>query len=131
MGDWMAYLYKQQPEPMNATGVPVTLSILDPNKNYYVIGITTSDINGQYALPFKPDVPGTYTITATFGGTNSYYSSSAETHLLVGENAATPTPQPTQAPSAADLYFIPISAVVVVLVVIVLAMLALMMMKKP
>jgi hypothetical protein len=92
MGDWMAYLYKQQPEPTNATGVPVTLSYIDPNNNYYTIGTTTSDANGQYVLPFKPDVPGTYTITATFGGTNSYYSSSAETHLLVSEPATTATP---------------------------------------
>jgi hypothetical protein len=92
MGDWMAYLYKQQPLPTNATGVPVTLSIVDPNNNYYVIGVTTSDINGQYTLPYKPEVPGTYTVIATFAGTNSYYSSSAETHILVGENTATATP---------------------------------------
>ncbi|MDR1993515.1 MAG: hypothetical protein LBQ98_08520 [Nitrososphaerota archaeon] len=89
MGDWMAYLYKQQPKPTTVAGVPVTLSIVDPNGNYYVIGKTTSDINGQYSLSYQPEVPGIYTVTATFGGTNSYYSSSAQTHLLVGENTNT------------------------------------------
>ncbi|MDR0373546.1 MAG: hypothetical protein LBI79_08340 [Nitrososphaerota archaeon] len=90
MGDWMAYLYKQQPKPTDATGVPVKLTIIDPNDNYYTLGETTSDINGQYALSYKPNVPGIYTITAVFGGSDSYYSSYAQTQMLVGENAAEP-----------------------------------------
>ena len=28
MSSWMEYLYQQKPQPANATGVPVTLSIL-------------------------------------------------------------------------------------------------------
>ncbi|MCL2476162.1 hypothetical protein [Candidatus Bathycorpusculum sp.] len=91
MSDWMAYLYKQQPKPNEATGVEVTVSIVDPNDNYYVIGKATSDANGQYSLAFKPDVPGLYTVTATFSGTDSYYNSAAQTHLLVGEDT-NPTP---------------------------------------
>ena len=38
MSAWMEYLYMQQPEPNNATGVPVTLSYIDPNNNIYTIG---------------------------------------------------------------------------------------------
>ena len=79
MGRWMEYLYMQSPKPTNATGVPVTLSVVDPNNNYFVIGTTTTDTNGQYSYAFTPDVPGTYAITASFGGSNSYYSSSAKT----------------------------------------------------
>ncbi len=31
---WMEYVYMQQPEPTNVTGVPVTLYVLDSNNNY-------------------------------------------------------------------------------------------------
>ena len=72
MDQWMSYLYQQQPEPMNATGVPVTLTALDPNGNIENLGTTTSNINGNYAIDWTPPVPGLYTITATFSGTNSY-----------------------------------------------------------
>jgi hypothetical protein len=92
MGNWMAYLYKQQPEPMNATGVPVTLTYTDSNNNTYTMGQTTSDINGQYTFTFNPTIAGPYSITATFGGTQSYYSSSAQTHMIVGQAATTATP---------------------------------------
>ena len=92
MSNWMAYLFQQQPEPMNATGVPVTLAYIDPNNNTYTIGQTTSDITGQYSYTFTPNVPGEYTIIATFGGSNSYYSSTAQTTM---EFAPSTTPTPT------------------------------------
>ncbi len=95
MSDWMNYLYNQQPEPTNATGVPVTLSYIDPNGNAYNIGTTTSNVEGQYSYTFTPTIPGTYTIIATFAGSNSYYGSTAQTTMLF--NAA-PTPVPTAAP---------------------------------
>ena len=31
MSGWMQYVYMQQPEPTNATGVPVTISVVDPD----------------------------------------------------------------------------------------------------
>ena len=103
MSKWMEYLYLQQPEPTNATGVPVTLTALDPNGNTQNIGTVTSDATGSYAVSWTPPVPGLYTITATFCGTNSYYSSSAETHLIVSQTAApqaSSTPPPTSAPTS-------------------------------
>ena len=36
--EWMEYVYMQQPKPINATGVPVTLSVMDANGNYRSIG---------------------------------------------------------------------------------------------
>ena len=94
MSNWMAYLFEQQPEPMNATGVPVTLTYVDPNNNTFTIGQTTSDITGQYAYTFTPTVPGEYTITATFGGSDSYYPSSAQTTMAF-EPPTAPTPAAT------------------------------------
>ena len=36
------------------------------------------------ALSWIPDIAGKYTVTATFTGTNSYYSSYAETAFVAG-----------------------------------------------
>jgi outer membrane protein assembly factor BamB len=131
MSDWMAYLYKQSPEPMNATGVPVTLSYIDPNNNTYTIGSTTSDINGHYSYAFTPDVSGSYTVIATFGGSNSYFASSGETSMLYAQPAsATSTPGPTPPQSAADMYFVPAVAGIIVAIVIVGAILVLLLLRK-
>src|SRR6202142_4537717 len=43
MGQWMEYVYMQKMKPTNATGLPVTLSVVDANGNQRVIGTTTSD----------------------------------------------------------------------------------------
>jgi len=97
MEPWMEYLYEQQAMPTNATGVPVTLSVFDPNNNTYTIGTTTSDITGNYATSWTPPITGVYRITATFTGSNSYGGSSAETSLLV---SAAPSAQPVSTSTA-------------------------------
>ena len=38
MTAWMGYVYQQQPEPTNFTGVQVQLAVLDSNGNHYPIG---------------------------------------------------------------------------------------------
>jgi hypothetical protein len=130
MSQWMEYLYMQMPEPKNATGVLVTLSDIDPNGNCYTIGTTTTDVYGQYSYVFTPEVPGTYTIIATFDGSNSYFSSSAETDVtLVMPTPAPATPTPAPA-SMADLYFLPMSIITIVAIVVIGAILALLMLRK-
>ena len=105
MEQWMEYLYEQQSKPTNATGVPVTLTAVDPNGNTDFIGNATSDITGNYAIAWTPPVPGLYTITATFAGSASYGNSAAETHVVVSPAASpaaiitpSPTVQPTSTP---------------------------------
>ena len=93
MSPWMEYVYMQQPKPADATGVEVVLSVLDPNNNVYGIGATTSDESGGFKLMFSPDVPGEYTVIATFEGSESYWPSTAYTYLGVEE-----APQPTSPP---------------------------------
>ncbi len=95
---WMEYAYQDQPRPSDATGVTVTLSVVDSNNNYREIGTTTSNSYGSYGFTWTPDIAGDYTIIATFGGSNSYYPSSAVTYFHASE-AATPAPttQPLQA----------------------------------
>ena len=101
MEQWMEYLYEQQAMPTNATGVAVKLTALDPNGNTQNIGTATSDMNGHYAIAWKPPVPGLYTITATFSGTNSYFSSNGVTSIIVSSAAAAqPLSSPLSSPTA-------------------------------
>ena len=58
MSSWMEYVYMQKPKPTNATGVPVTLSVIDSNGNYRHIGTTTSDASGMFGFTWTPDISG-------------------------------------------------------------------------
>jgi outer membrane protein assembly factor BamB len=98
MSDWMAYVYKQFPRPTNATGVEVTLDTVDPNGNWIHIGTATSDSSGMFSYMWKPDIPGKYTVIATFPGSGAYYASYSETAIGVDEAPPTPTPTPPAAP---------------------------------
>jgi outer membrane protein assembly factor BamB len=96
----MEYVYEQQAKPTSATGVPVSLDILDPNGNTYHIGDVTSDASGGFKMLWTPQITGEYTITATFAGSKAYYSSTANTYVGVVKATASPaavvTPAPTQ-----------------------------------
>ena len=90
MTPWMEYMYMDQPLPHNATGVPVSIDAVDPNGNFVHIGNATSDITGIYSFTWTPpDIPGNYTIVATFSADNSYYGSSGETAAIVGSPSTT------------------------------------------
>jgi hypothetical protein len=128
--NWMEYVYEQQPKPTNATGVTVTLSVMDANGNQRTIGTTTSDSNGFYSYQWTPDISGKYTVYASFGGSESYWPSQAETAFTVDAEHPTATPAATPAQSTADTYFVPAIAGLFVLIIIVLAMLVLMMIRK-
>jgi hypothetical protein len=134
MSQWMEYLYQQQPKPTNATGVPVSIDAIDPNGNQVHIGDTHSDSSGHYSFVADQSMltagAGTYTITATFSGSNSYFSSTGQTALAYGV-PLTPTANPTAAPiSAADQYFIPAIAGLFVLIIVVAIVLALLTLRK-
>ncbi len=126
----MLYVYKQFECPNNASGVPLTVSVLDSNGNYRVVGTTTSDLTGAYKFNWKPDISGSYTVYVTFAGSAAYYGSVAQSAFFVEEQpAATTAPTPTPA-STADTYFVPAIAGLFVLIIIVLVLLVVMMMKK-
>jgi len=96
MSQWMSYVYQQYPMPTNATGVPVTISVLDSNKNLRSIGNTTSDASGMFSFQWTPDIPGKYTVIASFAGSQSYYGSYAEAAFTA---SAVATVAPTSASS--------------------------------
>jgi hypothetical protein len=129
--DWMLYVYKQFSQPSSATGVSVTLSVVDANNNYREIGTTTSDASGFYSFSWTPDISGKYTLYASFAGSESYYASHAVTAFTV--DPAVPTPAPTEAPiqSTADLYFVPAIAGLFIFVAIIGVVIILVLRKRP
>jgi hypothetical protein len=127
----MEAIYDQQPMPTNITGVPVTISVLDSNGNYRSIGSTTSDGSGTFALTWTPDIPGDFTVIATFAGSNSYYSSSAETHFTVSAPAATATLQPVAAQPPTGMYIAVAAVAIIVAITIGFAVTILALRKRP
>jgi len=99
MSEWMEYVYKQFPAPMDATGVSVHLEAFGADGSYIDIGRVTSDGYGMYKMMWTPEAEGEYSIAATFEGSKSYWASYAETAIGVGP---APTPYP-EAPSAEEV----------------------------
>jgi hypothetical protein len=94
MTAWMEYLYNGMPKPVNAAGVPVSIDAYDPNGNFVHIATVTSDTSGTFSTVFTPDKAGPFRIVASFAGSNSYGSSSAETAM----NTVAPTATATSTP---------------------------------
>ena len=130
MSAWMLYVYKQFERPNNATGVPVTLEVIDSNGNLRTIGTTTSDAKGFFSFQWTPDISGKYTLIATFSGSKAYYGSSTETSFAV-EQPSAPTPAPTTAVlSTTEQYFLPSVAAIIVVIILVGAAIILLQRKK-
>lgn len=129
--DWMAYVYMQKPIPTNTIGVPITLSVLDANGNYRVIGTTTSNTDGFFTFNWKPDIEGQYTIYATFDGSESYWPSHAVSSFVIDPSVATSTPQPTQPSTITDQYFLPAVAGIIIAIAVGFAVTILVLKKRP
>jgi hypothetical protein len=131
MSRWMEYLFQDQVYPADAKGVEVVLQVLDPNGNFYEIGRTTSDINGNFGLQFTPEVPGNYQILAKFAGSASYGSSSASTYMGVSD--VTPTTAPvdnTQPDMVTNGNLITYLAVGVIAIIIAIVLVGLLILRK-
>jgi len=132
MTGWMEYVYMQQPCPANVIGVPVSIDVFDSNGNYRNIGTATSDGSGTFAFTWTPDIPGDFTVIATFAGSESYYPSNAETHFYA---SAAPTVAPTATPQSnlvttADLMtYIAVAAIAIIIAIAIATVL--MLRKRP
>jgi hypothetical protein len=128
---WMEYVYQQQPFPTGTTGVQVTLSVIDANNNFRTIGSTTSDSSGTFALTWTPDIPGQYAVIASFGGSNSYYGTTAETHFYASSPSASPTPSATPETGLVSNTTLEYGIIAIIIVIIIIgALLALLIMRK-
>jgi len=129
---FMEHVYQYQPMPSNATGVPVTISVLDANGNFRDVGTTTSDALGTYTFSWAPDITGDYKVYATFAGSNSYYGSSASTGFYAGEPAThEPTSAAPQSGLATTTDVWTSIAVIAVVIIIVGAALGLLLRRRP
>ena len=54
----MLYVYKQFSQPMDATGVPVSIDAVDPNGNYIHLGDAVSDASGRFHYEYTPTTEG-------------------------------------------------------------------------
>jgi len=134
MTAWMAYVYQQQPEPTNFTGVTVTLTAIDPNNNFITLGKATTDSNGVFGYVWQPpNVPGKYTITATFAGTNGYWGSSDETVMVVQGPAPTaaPTASPPTGLATTSTLELGIVAIAIIIIIIGAVIVLLLLRKRP
>jgi hypothetical protein len=113
---WVPYLYMNKPMPSDCEGVPVTLQAMRSDHTVIDIAHVTTDILGHYEYLWTPPDEDTYKILATFEGSDSYWTSSAECALGVTE-AAGPSGPIEPEPTAAD-YTIAIVASVVAVVII-------------
>jgi hypothetical protein len=131
MSQWMEYVYMQKPEPTNATGVPVSIDVIDANGNYRNIGNTTSDASGTFSLQWTPDIPGKYTVIATFAGSESYWPSYAETSFAVDPAAPTASPYPVTVLPPTEMYFTISTVAIIIAIAIIGALIMLMLRKRP
>ena len=131
MSAWMQYVYMQKPRPTNATGVSITLSVLDANNNYRDIGTTTSDSDGFFTFNWKPDIPGQYIVTASFIGSESYWPSHAVTSFVVESPTETATPQPLITLPPTEMYIVGIGVAMIIAIAIVGVVLLMAIRKRP
>jgi len=134
MTPWMEYVYMQNPEPTSVTGVPVAITVLDPNGNIENLGTVYSDSSGFFNLKVNAGAltagPGQYTVYANFAGATSYYGSSAECAFTVNA-AATPAPTPVTVTGVASTSTVEYGIVAVIIVIIIIGIiLALLMLRK-
>ena len=130
MSQWMEYLYMQKQKPSNATGVEVTLYVIDSNGNYRPIGVTTSDTDGFYSFDWTPDIEGKYTVIASFQGSESYWPSRAETAFVVNGVEPTPTSQPAVVLPPTEMYILGGVAAIIIAIAIGFAVTILMLRKR-
>jgi hypothetical protein len=119
MTGWMEYVYMQQPCPSTVKGIPISIDVLDSNGNYRNIGTTTSDGSGTFAFTWTPDIPGDFTVIATFAGSESYYPSNAETHFNAAMPAPTASPYPTINLPPTEMYVVGMGIAIIIAIAIV------------
>ncbi|HLC00416.1 MAG TPA: PQQ-binding-like beta-propeller repeat protein [Candidatus Bathyarchaeia archaeon] len=131
MTEWMGYVYQQRPRPTSATGVDVTLSVLDSNGNSRDIGTVTTDADGFFSYQWTPEISGKYIVTARFAGTQGYWPSQAVSAFGVMEAPAPPAQEPETPPDMTSTYVLYAAIGIIIAIVIVGAIIILVVRKRP
>ena len=120
MSQFMEAVYMQQPMPSNITGVPVSIYVLDANHNYRQIGTATTNALGDYSFTWTPDISGSFTVYATFAGTDAYYGSTASAAFYASATVPSAAPTPTAAAGLASNTTVEYGIVAIIIVIIVI-----------
>ncbi len=131
MSAWMEYVYMQKPRPKDILGVTVSIDVIDSNGNMRTIGTATSDGNGFYSLMWKPDIPGKYTVIASFAGSEAYWPSRDETAFGVEDELAPTDAPPEQAQSMTDTYVLGMGAAILVAIIAIGIVMVLILRRRP
>jgi outer membrane protein assembly factor BamB len=123
MVEWMDYMYGQNATLLNnppaVDGVPVQLLAVGEDGSVTEIGTATSTSSGTFTFKWTPAKAGAYKIAATFAGSESYWSSWAETGLAV--DPAQETTDNTQPGTTTDsmpiLYGIAAAAIAIIIAI--------------
>jgi hypothetical protein len=130
MTEWMGYVWQQRPFPSDCTGVTVTIDVMDSNNNYRTIGTTATDASGTFNFEWTPDIPGKYTVIATFAGNRAYWPSYAETGFTVMQPTEA-TPPPTQPPASnTDTYVAGFGIGIIIVIIAIGAVLIILIRKR-
>jgi hypothetical protein len=129
MSAWMLYVYKQFAKPADVIGVDVTISVIDPKGNTPTVGTATCNSDGFYKMTFVPEVPGEYTVIASFDGSNAYCGSHADTALVVIDAPTPPATTPTPE-TMTDAYVLGLGTAGIVAIVAIGLILILMLRKR-
>ena len=131
MSEWMDYLHGQNATMINSPptpdGVPVQLTAVSSSGSVTDLGTVTSDSSGTFGTMWAPSAAGMYTVYATFAGSNSYWSSNAET-LLGVQAAAEPSTTPGSTANNSEVINYVIAAAVAIIIAI--AIVGVLMLKK-
>src|SRR4030067_43346 len=119
MSEWMDYLHGQNATMINSPptpdGVPVQLTAVSSSGSVTDLGTVTSDSSGTFGTMWAPSAAGMYTVYATFAGSNSYWSSNAET-LLGVQAAAEPSTTPGSTANNSEVINYVIAAAVAIII---------------
>jgi hypothetical protein len=138
MSTYMEFLHQQRPidgfyHNVTVTGVPVTITVIDPNDNWFNLETVTSDEKGNFAYSWTPTIAGQYKIIATFAGDDSYGSSWATTYATVNDAPeATPTQEPIRLDATTNTLMMTIAAgvVAIIIAIAVIGILIMMMLRR-
>jgi len=79
----------------------------------------------MFTYNWTPDIPGSYTVYATFAGSNSFWPTSAETSFYASETpTTTASPYPTVNLPPTEMYFV-ISTVAIIIAIAIVGVLLL------
>jgi hypothetical protein len=73
----------------------------------------------MFSFTWTPDITGDYTVIATFAGSESYYSSAAETSFYANAPAPTASPYPQITLPPTDMYIAGATTAMIVAIAIV------------